>query len=292
MKYISNYFCDNEEDRKLFTQLNASTIAEKLDITTRELAHKVLIFPKKLAEVLKISEDAILDIIFEHFHKDLSDLIEFSVCGKEETLYKRDAIYIEKCNASTQWHKIKQFFNVYIVEKEYADLISGEVAQFVLSNQYPHIFKNPKFIKIVNRFNNDNIFSLKLGTKLKDIDTILMRGDNLEYLDYTIQDLIDVITNPHGYEKTKKESLFNIYAQSYSKEYVSIFLELDKNISLTIPIETLQSHDWSIIEEAKVYNIPCYPNEKRWFTGKQKNAPYFNHPLINELKRIIQMFSF
>lgn len=287
MRHITKYCCVDDEDKRLFLTPDASVIAEKLGITTRELAHKILTFPKKLAESLKISEDDVFDVIFGRFNKDLSDMIEFSVFGKEEALYKEKAVYTEKCNALTNWRYVKNYLDVYICEEQYAELIGSDVARFILTNQYPHIFKHPDFVKSVQRFNNDKIFSLTPQTRLRDIDSILMKGEGIEYLDYTIQDLIDVITNPHNYDKTKEESLFSIYAQSAcGKDYISIYLNLEKDISLTIPIEALQNNDWSVIEDAMVYNIPCYPNKKCWYNGSQKNAPYFNHPLILRLKEL------
>lgn len=287
MRHLKNYHCVDEADRSLFVNPNATIIAKTLGITENELFQKTISFHKKLAKSLNVSEDFVIAIILKKFNKSLSDLIEFSACGKEEQLYKEKAVYTIKCDKSTHYQTIKNYHNVYVVEKEYNYLIGTDVAECILNYKYPHIFKNPNFIKVVNRFQEDSkIFELTPKTKLKDVESILMKEKGIDYFDYTIQDLLDVLTNPHEFKKTKEESLFLIYAQGYDKEYVSIYLELDNKISLTIPIKALQYNDWSIIEEAEVFNIPCYPNERRWYTGKQKDAPYFNHPLILKLKEL------
>ena len=68
-----------------------------------------------------------------------------------------------------------------------------------------------------------------------------------------------------------------------------INLDREKTWSLYLTIDELNNKDWDAIENQHVFSIPLYDKngnriEKKWFVGKQKDAPYFNHPLVKALK--------
>lgn len=283
---LNYYDLVDEHDRHLLININTSTIARDLGMNERELFNNVAKFHKELAEALNVSEQYVIHVIFDIFGKEVSDFIELNVYG--DILYKERALSRTICNAKTNWVKKTNYYNIFISCKG-AGNFASEVARYILETKYPKIFSYPEFFISVDRFvENDGIFKLNRNTKLIDIHSILLKNsDNTEYFNYTINDLIDVVTNPTGYERKKDKSLFNIYALVGGKEKVSLYLSLDDDVSLTIPIDALHNKDWSLVENAKVFNIPCYPGERRWYSGKQKDAPYFNHPLIKELEYLI-----
>ena len=74
-----------------------------------------------------------------------------------------------------------------------------------------------------------------------------------------------------------------------------IFITLDKDKggwALGLKFKDLVNKDWKAIEDRHVFSICLYDKKGeqikgKWFEGKQKDAPYFNHPLVKELKRIL-----
>ena len=68
-------------------------------------------------------------------------------------------------------------------------------------------------------------------------------------------------------------------------------LKVDKkrDYSLYLKIEDFLNKDWDAVEKRHVFSILLYDEngeqiKGKWFKGEQKDAPYFNCDLVNELK--------
>ena len=60
--------------------------------------------------------------------------------------------------------------------------------------------------------------------------------------------------------------------------------------SLYIPTKAFLEKDWEAIKNVKVSGVCLYDDngeliKGKWFEGKQKDAPYFKYPLVEEFRK-------
>ena len=207
-------------------------------------------------------------------------LFDYSLWGSD-FLVEEDVYYSERCNRSTQYQTIRTDYNVYVCSNQFADLALNKIATYIFNKRFSELNKG-NFLEEVKKY-NDDIKKLPTSTsaKLSDIGYFLSS-------ELTIQDLIDIYAN--GKKKDVSEevvltSLFTIYADG------NIFLKVDKkrDYSLYLKIEDFLNKDWDAVEKRYVFSISLYDEngeriKGKWFKGDQKDAPYFNCDLVNELK--------
>ena len=208
-------------------------------------------------------------------------LFDYSLWGSN-FLVEEDVYYSERCNKSTGYRTIRTDYNVYVCSYQFADLALGRIATYIFKKRFSELNEG-NFLEEVKKCDDDIVKNLPTSTsaKLSDIGYYLSS-------ELTIQDLIDIYVN--GKKKDMSEemtftSLFTIYSDG------NIFLKVDKkrDYSLYLKIEDFLNKDWDAVEKRHVFSILLYDEngeqiKGKWFKGDQKDAPYFNCDLVNELK--------
>lgn len=173
-------------------------------------------------------------------------------------------------------------YDIYLCDNQFSNLSLNVVAEELIKRRFPFL-SLPPFTKIEKRF-KDNIKELPKNTnvKVRDIDYIILFDNNL-----TIGELIKLYTDDSFADSDIETPLYKVYADG------SVYIKIDESKSgwsIGTTFAELLNKDWKAIEERNVFSICLYDEngEKikgKWFKGKQKNAPYFKHPLVEELKK-------
>lgn len=217
-----------------------------------------------------------------------SHLFDFSTWHNNDFLVEEDVYYSVSCNKRTNYNQIKTYYNVYVTPYPYASLALNNIAEYIIRARFPELFKD-NFLKVEKRF-DENVHKLPSSTsaKLSDINN-LMTYEN----DLTIQDLIDIYTAKDR-EKVMDEMIATPRIKIYANGFIALTVDEKHDYSLCFTIEDLYNKDWEKIEKKHVFSIPLYDKHDnlikgKWYEGEQKNAPYFNCPLVKELERIFKL---
>lgn len=267
---------------------DVSVLPTRYGITLDILFEKVITFHKNIAKLFDVDPEFIKDLILDKFQYDITKLVEFCTWKTPNSLLVK-----EKGLYSAKWvdnKEIRTYYDIFVKEDSGLRLLGSEIAQYLLEEKYPYIFKNLIFTDKVNPYADESIFHIRRDTKLRDIGHILhVYSDRLMGLkcDYSVQDLIDVL-NGDKRESATKSKFFIYYDDTTRTISLSIYLKLEKDISLTIPFDALKNHDFNLIRKQAVFNIPL--GNKKFYDGLQVDAPYFNHPLIKHLEEIFNKY--
>lgn len=255
-------------------------------LTIDDVFDKVITIHKDIAKIFNLDPSQVKKIILD-VTPCLSNYIEYKYgFVSNGLLLKKDHGERTHYNHSTRRMETT-YYDLYLVKRSSPCDIS-KVIKYILNQLYPQIFYNPKFYNVEERYKAKSIKHITTQTRLFDIGNVLY-DEFVDAYDYTVKDLIDLLSQRSNLNEERQKSSFEIYYNDYSeKEPISIYLHLPNIngalVSLTIPLEAIKKHDFSLVENCVVRAIPCYPNEKKWYTGKQKDAPYFNHHFVEELK--------
>lgn len=172
------------------------------------------------------------------------------------------------------------YHNIYIKCNHLSSsLILNDIATELVKRRFPFLFEGP-FVKTKKRFTDDIINLPKtVNAKVSDIDALLMFNNNL-----TIEDLIKLYT-----DETYKDSLTEDYLCKVYQDG-SIYIKIEEHgWSINLNYEILAKKDWKAIEEKNVSSIPLRDENgnyiKRWYSGPQVKAPYFNSEIVQEFKK-------
>ena len=179
--------------------------------------------------------------------------------------------------------EVKTFYDVYISASTYVSLALNDIARELMFTRFPY-FNEAPFVEVEKRF-KDNINNLtkNVNTKLSDIEHDIIFDNDL-----TIKDLINLYLDEGYKDSVTAKSLVSVYSEGDN-----IYLKLcgmPKNYSLQIPVKALFEKDWIAIENEHVFSICLYDDngeliKGKWFEGKQKDAPYFKYPLVEEFRK-------
>ena len=179
--------------------------------------------------------------------------------------------------------EVKTFYDVYVSVNTYVSLALNDIARELMFTRFPY-FNEVPFVEVEKRF-KDNINSLpkNTNTKLSDIEHGIIFDNNL-----TIKDLINLYLDDKYKDSTIVKSLLHIYSDGNM-----FFLQVSKREhehSLQIPTKAFYEKDWEAIENVDVRGVCLYDDngeliKGKWFEGKQKDAPYFKYPLVEEFKK-------
>jgi hypothetical protein len=141
------------------------------------------------------------------------------------------------------------------------------------------------FTFIKKRF-KDNISKLpkSVYVRIDKIDSSILYDNEI-----TIFDLIKLYTDKDYKDSFVEQPRYSVYSGS-TDIYISI--DEEKGYSLYVTFEQLINKDWKGIEEREISGVCLYDENnklipKTWFYGKQKDAPYFNNPIVKALKEIL-----
>jgi hypothetical protein len=238
---------------------------------------------KEFMERFNCSVDELCEILDKCGIQDNS-LFEYTTCAFNDYYpiakdYIFTSNFVNKCGS---WKEEKTYYDIYLCHNQYSSLALNVVAEELIKRRFPFL-SLPPFTKIEKRF-KDNIKELPstINAKVKDIDSSILFDNNL-----TIGDLIKLYTDDSFADSDIEKPLYNVYADG------SVYIEIDESKggwSVGTTFAELLNKDWKAIEERKVFSICLYDEngeqiKGKWFNGKQKDAPYFNDPLVKELKK-------
>lgn len=252
---------------------------EETNYSRKQLLGEMSVF-KRFMERFICDVDELCEILDYYAIPD-KDLFEYDLF-KTDYIVGKDCIYTEQViRGRYGWTTKKTYNSIYIKSNTYVGLSLNIVAMEIVKRHFPFLTKAP-FVKMEKRF-DDSIKNLPKTTmaKLDDIDVMARLNNKL-----TINDLIKLYTDKTYAESKIEKPLYSVYADSCN---VFINLDREKTWSLYLTIDELNNKDWDAIENQHVFSIPLYDKngnriKKKWFVGKQKDAPYFNHPLVKALK--------
>lgn len=237
---------------------------------------------KTFMDAFKCTADEIISIADKLGITDKS-LFEYQTY-KTPFLEGKNTIYTSKYEWVCGYRKeVKTFYDVYISSSTYVSLALNDIARELMFARFPY-FNEAPFVEVEKRF-KDNINNLpkNTNTKLSDIEHGIIFDNNL-----SIKDLINLYLDDGYKDSTVVKSLFHIYSEGNM-----FFLQVSKREhehSLHIPTKAFYEKDWEAIENVKVSGVCLYDDngeliKGKWFEGKQKDAPYFKYPLVEEFRK-------
>ena len=237
---------------------------------------------KTFMDAFKCTADEIISIVDKLGITDKS-LFEYQTY-KTPFLDGKKAIYTSKYELVCGYRKeVKTFYDVYVSSNTYVSLALNDIARELMFTRFPYFNETP-FVEVEKRF-KDNINSLpkNTNTKLSDIEHGIIFDNNL-----TIKDLINLYLDEGYKDSSTTKSLISIYSDGNM-----FFLKVGKREHehpLYIPTKAFYEKDWEAIENVDVRGVCLYDDngeliKGKWFEGKQKDAPYFKYPLVEEFKK-------
>ena len=237
---------------------------------------------KTFMDAFKCTADEIISIVDKLGITDKS-LFEYQTY-KTPFLISNNDIYTVKYEWVFGYRKeIKKFYDVYVSASTYVSLALNDIARELMFTRFPY-FNEAPFVEVEKRF-KDNINNLpkNVNTKLSDIEHGIIFDNDL-----TIKDLINLYLDEGYKDSSTTKSLISIYSDGNM-----FFLKVGKREhehSLYIPTKAFLEKDWEAIENVKVSSVCLYDDngeliKGKWFEGKQKDAPYFKYPLVEEFKK-------
>lgn len=220
----------------------------------------------------------IIDIVIS---LDLHDkLFMWSSYGRGSRLiHKNGRVWYEHKWVNCILTKIPHYEDMFVREDTYMGLILSKVGEVIISRFYPHFdIRVNKEICVINKDTYVANIAPKINPKM------------------TIGELADLLKNPNP-KIIESQTRYNIYGGLYDTIYLPLRKILvqghEYSYSLYIPIQAIVKKDWSLIENWRVSSI-IKPNANEllgndhdnWFSGLQKDAPYFNDELVNEYKKL------
>ena len=217
-----------------------------------------------------------------------SDLFEYSACGGGEysVLFKEKGIYTEKWVYSRGCGNIvKTYHNIYIVPNQFRSLALDKIAEYVALDKFPFLRAYTKYVK---RFNDDVkelLNNISLKTEVSKLDDVALFENNI-----TIADLYKLCRNKDYKDSYCHKSLVKVYENGH------IFIELPNKGSLFLMYSDLVNKDVVSILNRHVFSIPYYDEKgnqipKKWFEGKQEDAPYFDCDMVKDVLLRIRMLT-
>lgn len=238
---------------------------------------------KTFMDAFKCTADEIISIVDKLGITDKS-LFEYQTY-KTPFLAGNNVIYTSKYEWGGWGYRkeVKTFYDVYVSANTYVSLALNDIARELMFTRFPY-FMEPPFVEVEKRF-KDNINNLpkNTNTKLSDIEHGIIFDNDL-----TIKDLINLYLDDGYKDSSTTKSLISIYSEGNM-----FFLQVSKREhehSLYIPTKAFLEKDWEAIENVKVSGVCLYDDngeliKGKWFKGKQKDAPYFKYPLVEEFRK-------
>lgn len=279
----------NTVERNEMFHLVTKESFKKYNISFDEACSTLVSFDK-LADILHVSKETIIDITLNVFAFPFKDLFDFVIYESDNSiLVKKQAVYkTNRVKKGYDWVEQTEYYNVYLKENDYINLILHKVGLYVLGGLFPHIIKNEVFCSEVRRFPK----GLEINPNMKVNDMF-----GLEYQELTAQDIADLINNPNAINDTKLETNFHYYAMDkvvYLRIGKRRVQNYDFEDSIAIPLEALFKNDWKLVEDYYVHSIvKSEANDKmgrdtdNYYNGKQSHCPFWkDNETVEKLKEL------
>lgn len=267
---------------------------ERFNVTLLDMM-KLCPFFKEISETFEVSMEYLHNLVTEVFHIPMRDLFEVSIYGSNALmLIEEKHCYTEKTIRFNQ--VIKTYYNAYLRENQYIGLKFEKFAMQIFKEKYSDFFTDNFYF---NEYRRKYPKELKIYDYMKVEDFIHLNRFKCEINNLTLGDVVHLLTD----ENAKNEMIFKSCFRFYDKSK-QFYLKLGKvkvqereyEYSFVIPYTFLKTKNWSEIENIKVYSIiKPNANEKlgedknNWFSGKQKDSPYWEKylPIIEKFKEIM-----
>lgn len=267
---------------------------EKFNVTLLDMM-KLCPFFKGISETFEVSMEYLHNLVTEVFHIPMRDLFEISIYGTNALiLVEEKHCYTEKIIRFNQ--VIKTYYNAYLRENQYIGLKFEKFAMQIFKEKYSDFFNNNLYF---NEYVRKYPKELKIHDYMKVEDFVHLNRFHCEINNLTLADIVHLLTDENAKDEMIFKSCFNFYDKSNQ-----FYLKLGKvkvqgreyEYSFVIPYSFLKTKDWTEIENVNVYSIiKPNANEKlgrdkdNWFSGKQKDSPYWVMylPIIEQFKEIM-----
>ena len=279
MKHLHGNFKSNVPD-KLFYIFKLSDTPY-----TREQLFSGLSEFKNFMDKFNLSVDEFSELIDELCIVD-KELFDYGTFLKNDFLVAKNGVYIEQSVKVGYTYKIvRKNFDVYVCEHEYLSLSLEKVINRLMLKRYPFLGKKP-FLKEERRF-HDNINELPISTNtlVENIDDHILFDNNI-----TIDDLFKLYTDPSYKDSIIEKPIWKVYLGT---DIICFSVDESKGDSIIINLDDFINGNWNAVKERIVHGVCLYDDDGnliqgKWFSGKQKDAPYFRGHIIEELRRVME----
>lgn len=227
--------------------------------------------------------------ITERLGIDDRSLFEYTIF-KTPFLVSKEGVYTQVYKETRYGYDyVTTHYDVYITSNTFVSLCLNKVAIELVKKNMPYLL-GEQFTHTARRFDEELIKELPTNLNTSVSDVLYKISPCTTHL--SIGDLVKLYTDP-----TYKDSLITKYEWSvYHDGSLYIHIDEDKpGHSIHTDYRTLLSKDWEKIENQKVSNIPLFnPTTgnmmpKKFFSGKQKDAPYFDSDKVKLLKAYLTL---
>ena len=221
---------------------------------------------------------------FEQYVKDNCiadrDLFEFSVFAHNSVLIKERGLYTEGYDKVAK-KMVRSYYDVYITKNTYLSVaVNRHLADWTV-RRFPFL-GSEMFTKTDYKFPE----SIRKAWPMKFADSIgnAVHGLDIECDSITVEDFVNIHMREDYVNVKVTKPNFSCYATG------SIFIPTGtgEHHTLYLTYTDLTNKDWKAVEERTVFSIPNgtdkYGKPIR-FDGKQKDAPYFNSPVVEEVRK-------
>lgn len=247
--------------------------------TRKELIENLSRF-KKFRDDFKCSTDEMLELIDDLCILD-KHLFEYTI-AKNDFKVGENLIYITKqVRVGYNYTITDIYYDVYISSNQFVSLVLNKIAERLILKRFP-FFLRPPFVKEEKRF-NDSIknFPTNPSTLISDLNHSMVFENDL-----TLDDIVKLCTDKDYSNSSIIKTRLTVYCEPNS---IYLKVDDDRDYSLYLTVDSLVNGDWNAIENTEINSLLLYDDngkliKGKWYNGLQKDAPYFNNPIVKELK--------
>lgn len=174
---------------------------------------------------------------------------------------------------------IKNYYDVYVVEDEYATLYLTRLIPDIIKTYYSWLY-----FEIETKRFSENLPDVNSEHRL---DTYTR---NSEFLKLTLQDLTDIVNNPDWRNETCKKFAYRYYNDMLTIDVAEYTVdEQTYKYSLIIPVEAIVNRDWTLVKDYKVHGVRDTRKGKfDWYYGSQNNSPYWRKEGVKTIRELFK----
>lgn len=219
-----------------------------LELMNQTYAHLLPAF-KELGEMLGVTPDEYFTACGElNLQNDqLLDIEYFDPKG-----YNRGVLIMDKAALRREFDKNGNAYYVnysaYVVSFQYTNEADSKLARYFLEKRYPEIFLHPDFIA-----------ERAIELKLEDMTLAQIIA---EYGNMTFRTARYDLPMQTTKKFVVRESKFKIYPISYHNKEYEVYLEVDEEDSLYVPIQAIIRKKYSLVKNRQISYFTNYYRDK------------------------------